>query len=217
MQQVRLFRLITYALIGISVTACSVSVPVKVTKGTTAAEYRADPEQELQRHIDALTRSAFDGAAVGTLIGGAASLALGAGSKTFARGALVGATGGVSAGGYVGFLQQKYATREARLEHLTADIEQTNANAMATIQTMERLIAARRGAIAAGTAQASDLSEDRKQMGLAIAGYERRYGDFASTRALKLVPGQATGVDPQLSMLEKRIRTMREVAGTVVG
>ena len=52
-------------------------------------------------------------------------------------------------------------------------------------------------------------------MALAIDGAESRLDEFNATRALRLVPGQATGVDAQIADLSRRIAEMRTIASTL--
>ena len=129
---------------------------------------------------------------------------------------------GMAAGTYVGYLQQQYATREARLERLRADIDATNAETAAAIRTMQVVLDQQRrelDALRAGAGgealsrQIGAARTDLANMNLAVGGAERRLAEFGSTRSLQLVEGQLTGVDAQIGELSQRIAAMRSIAG----
>jgi hypothetical protein len=206
-----------------SICAClaACAIPVPVSKGSSSADYRVDPGAELERQADAMTRTMGEAVMVGVALSGAASLATGGTGRSLATNMLAGAAGGVAGGGYVGYLQKKYATNEARLAKLKTDVDEANRNALASIQTLERLVASQNAQIAEARASGDQarikselaaIRENQSNAGQLIAGYQRRHDDFASTRALKLVSGGGTGVDPEIAMLSQRISAMRQVA-----
>jgi hypothetical protein len=175
----------------------------------------ATPEAALARQARALQRTILEGAAAGAVAGAGGAYVVG-GRGGMPGGILIGIPVGVASGTYVGYLQQNYATDEARLERLRADIAVTNAETVAALQTMRTIVAQQRAQLAAGAAGAQAPAErSLRDMALAIDGATRRLGEFDATRALRLVPGQATGVDAQIAELNRHIAEMREIADTL--
>ena len=159
----------------------------------------------------------------GAVIGGATGFAIG-GEDKVDDGILFGAFAGLAAGTYVANLQKKYSTDEARLEKLRADVGKANAEAEATLVTMRKVrdqqlseLAAARQANDAAALQAEQkqAAANEAEMRKTISGAEKQYSELSSTRALKLVDDQETGIDPQLNELGKRITAMRQIAETL--
>jgi hypothetical protein len=204
--------------LGLLLVAC-----IEVTPKVAGPE---TPEAELALQSRALQRTIQEAAVAGALAGAGGAYVFGGRSATPALGILVGIPVGVAAGSYVGYLQQQYATNEARLERLRADIDLTNAETEATIRTMRVVLERQRQALAATRAQAGAGSPELTRqiataeksladMRGAIDGAERRRSEFGSTRGLQLVNNELTGVDRQIADLGQRIAEMRAIAGTL--
>jgi hypothetical protein len=183
------------------------------------------PEEELALQARALQRTIQEAAVAGAMAGAGGAYVIG-GRGAMPAGILIGIPMGISAGTYVGFLQQQYATNEARLERLQADIELTNAETEATIRTMRVVLDRQRRSLAEVRAQAGPGSEaltrqvtiaeeNLANMAAAIDGAENRQAEFNSTRSLRLVNDQLTGVDRQIADLGQRIAEMRTIAATL--
>jgi uncharacterized membrane protein len=177
----------------------------------------ATPEAELSREAQALQRTILEGAATGAVAGAGGAYVFG-GRGNMPAGVFIGIPVGVASGTYVGYLQQNYASSEARLERLRADIAVTMAETDAALRTMRAIVAQDRWQLAAGGADpAARATAGRtlNDMALAIDGAEHRLEEFNSTRALRLVPGEATGADAQVADLSRRIAEMRTIASTL--
>jgi hypothetical protein len=208
---------LTAALLVLAAAAC-----VEVTPGANPQT----PEAELARQARALQRTVLEAAAIGAVAGAGGAYVVG-GHGEVPTGVFIGLPIGVAAGTYVGSLQQRYATNEARLERLRRDIDATNAETEATIRTMRQVLARQQSQLAAARAggQPTPALADREQiaraslgdMRLAIDGATRREAEFDGTRALQLVPGERTGVDSQVADLGARIAEMRAIADTLAG
>jgi hypothetical protein len=178
------------------------------------------PAEELALRAQALQRTVQEAAVAGATAGAGGVYVFGGKGGAPALGLIGGIPIGVATGSYVGYLQQQYATQEARLQRLRADIDLTNAEAAAAIRTMQavldeqrRRLAALRGAEGAALSRQVDAARsDLANMNLAVDGAERRLAEFSSTRSLRLVEGQATGVDAQIGELSRRIADMRAIA-----
>jgi len=184
------------------------------------------PEAELALRAQALQRTVQEAAVAGAVAGAGGVYVFGGKGPAPALGLIGGIPMGIATGTYVGYLQQQYATREARLERLRSDIELTNAETAAAIRTMRVVLAEQQrqlAALRAGTggaalsAQVSRAETDLANMNLAVNGAEKRLGEFGSTRSLQLVEGEITGVDAQIGELSQRIAEMRQIAGTLAG
>lgn len=181
------------------------------------------PEEELNLQSRALQRTVQE-ATVSAATAGAGGAYIFGGRGAMPAGILIGIPVGFSAGTYVGYLQQQYATNEARLERLRTDVEVTNAETRATIATMRVVLERQRkelarlragGAGPALQAQTAQAEASLQDMSRAIDGAEGRAAEFQSTRGLRLVEGQLTGVDAQIAELTARIADMRAVAGAM--
>jgi hypothetical protein len=182
------------------------------------------PEAELALRAQALQRTVQEAAVAGAVAGAGGVYIVGGKSPAPALGLIGGIPIGVATGTYVGYLQQQYASNEARLERLRSDIELTNAETAAAIRTMRVVLADQQReleAIRAGAGgaamseQVARAETDLANMNLAVNGAEKRLGEFNSTRSLQLVEGQITGVDAQIGELSQRIAEMRQIAGTL--
>lgn len=180
-------------------------------------------EQDLRKQSEAFNRTLVEGVVAGAVLGGATGFAFGGRDKVD-EGILFGAVAGLAAGTYVASLQKKYSSNEDRLEKLREDVEKANAEAETTLVTMRKVrdqqlkeLAAARTSKDAATlkAETAQAEANEAEMRKTISGAEKQYSELASTRALKLVEGQQTGIDPQLNELGQRIAAMRQIAETL--
>jgi hypothetical protein len=207
---------------ALAVTACAEMQP-----GTSSEPEAA--ERELAGHAVAMQRTVLEATATGAVLGAAIGAlwrdeSLEDRLRGAAAGGALGAAAGAAAGSYVAHLQQRYATREAQLERLRADIERTNAETAAAIETMRRVVAQQRRDLAAAresgetealAAEQRTARSNLQSMAAIIEGAEGRLEEFSSTRALQLVEGEGTGVDAEIAELGGRIAAMRQIAGTL--
>jgi len=188
-------------------------------------------ETELHDRSAAMTKTIVEAIAVGALAGAAVGLfdrdvdgnaygELGLGGYL-----LAGALAGAVAGTYVGFLQRDFANKEARLERARADIRANNAETLATLQVMQRVLDQQtreldtlRAAVAAGTVDSAQLDREIKnarlnlhEMEQAADGAAARYNGFKKARRLVAVRG-GENIDDELAVLSERIAQMRQVA-----
>jgi hypothetical protein len=212
-RRLRAWELIT--LLPFALAAC-VDVTPRERVPDTPAEELALQSRALQRTIlEASLASAMAGTGGAYVIGGRGSVP---------GGFLLTIPVGFTSGTYVGHLQQRYASNEARLERLRADIDLTNAEVAATIATMETLLDEQRRELGAIRARADEgaLRAQRREstttlghMQRAIEGAEGRRAEFGEVRMLRLVPSETTGVDAEIAELGQRIARMREIAASL--
>jgi hypothetical protein len=214
-------------------TALAVCLALAACTDTAQAPAAADsaavagtPEARLAQQSRAMQRTVLEGALIGAGLGAAASEVHAA---PIPLGIVVGVSGGLVGGNYVGFLQSQYASNEERLEQLRRDIDATNAETEAMIQTMREVLARQQSELAAARAGAGgqptpELAAQEEiartslaDMQLAIDGATAREAEFDDVRALQLVPGERTGVDSQVADLGARIAEMRQIADTLAG
>ena len=203
---------------------CAALVLAACAVGTEPPAPPDTPEAELAMRAQALQRTVQEAAVAGALAGAGGVYVVGGKGPGVALGLLGGIPVGVATGTYVGYLQQQYATNEARLERLRSDIEITNAETAAAIRTMQVVLARQAGELAAlragagGDALSTELRQARANldnMSLAVNGAERRLAEFNSTRSLRLVQGEMTGVDAQIGALGQQIAEMRSIAAAL--
>jgi hypothetical protein len=205
--------------------ALALAACVGVGVGTDPPRPPETPEEELELRARALQRTVQEAAVAGAVAGaGGVYVFGGRGGPGPAIGLIGGIPIGAATGTYVGYLQQQYASNEDRLERLRADIELTNAETAAAIRTMQVVLDQQRRELAAlrasGASEAlggeiRDAEANLQNMALAVDGAEDRLAEFNSTRALRLVEGQLTGVDAQIGELSRRIAEMRTIAATL--
>lgn len=195
------------------------------TKGSSALRPgKSRAERELAKRAQAMQRTIAEGLLTGAAIGTAVDIARGRRNN---KGLSIGITLGAAAGSYVALLQQKYARKEQQLERVRDDIRRANAELEAAIATMRavldlqtRELAALKRRAGSNARLAGELREaeaNLANMRAAVNGAEGWKREFESTRSLKLVRGQLTGVDKELAELSARIQRMRRIADTLNG
>ncbi|TPE46578.1 hypothetical protein [Amaricoccus solimangrovi] len=173
------------------------------------------PEAALDAQAQALQRTVQEAAVAGATAGAGGVYLFGGKGPATALGLFGGIPIGVATGTYVGYLQQQYATNEARLDRLRADLDATNAETAAAIATMRSVLARESARLAAARAAGTVDPTARSSlaaMNRAIDGAEGRRAEFEATRALRLGPGEETGVDPRIATLGQHIADMRAIA-----
>lgn len=143
--------------------------------GPSGPELTAD-ERALREESQRLTEVVAQGGVVGALIGGLLGAALGG-----KRGAVIGAGAGGVVGGlggyYVGKRQTAYATEEARIEAMIADVRADNVRLAGYIETAERVIAADRRRL-------DRLKADLAAAEISAAAAERELGAIRDNHAV---------------------------------
>lgn len=191
-------------------SACS-DGPYLTWQPETAAE-RAMREST-ERLQSTIGEGSLFGAAAGAVLGGLAGGAEGA-----FQGAELGRLGGAAAGGYVRQLQSQFATQEAVLNQVLADIARTNAELEHAIANMRGLIAERRAALAADNSASTIARANRNSVEIqaAITAASQQADFFGEARGLLLSEGASAAVlDPQLALLAERIAAMREISSSL--
>jgi hypothetical protein len=204
---------------GAALLALAACIPLSTPEPTPGT-----PEETLALQSRALQRTVLEGAVLGTAAGAAGNRVWGYATPI---GIVGGGTVGTVTGTYLGYLQNRYATNEERLERIRYDMELTNQETAETVATMQTVLAQQRAQLAAAraaapTPAASDVArevaeaqENLANMQLATRGAENRRQEFLATAPLQLVGGQTTGVDSQVAELESRIASMRAIADTL--
>lgn len=184
-----------------------------------------DAERDMRLTTERLQRAAGEGAAFGTL-GGTIIGALTGGLQGALSGAEVGRFAGAGAGTYISSLQEQYATREEVLGQVLSDIQASNAEIEASIATMQRLLVERRGVLRNARAQADatrrtqeeargerNLGEMRKAVEAAEGQVE--FFGAARTALAQSNPTATAAINPQLALMQDRIKAMKTIADTL--
>jgi hypothetical protein len=210
------------ALLVLALASCDAGGPPAALTATAPAG-ASEAEQQLSRRAAAMQRTVVEGALAGAVAGLAGVKFLG--GKSGRPGLYIGIPMGIAAGGYVAYLQDGYATKEAKLERAKADIDASNAEIAAAIATMRTVLALQQAELAeirASSQGSAALGAEVKaaetnlaNMRAAINGAAARQAEFESTRSLRLVEGQLTGIDPEIAEMSRRIAAMREIADTL--
>lgn len=194
-------------LLTTSLAACSGGPFLTWQPETPAERAMRESTERLQSTIG---EGSLFGAAAGAVLGGLAGGAEGA-----FQGAEIGRLGGAAAGGYVRQLQSQFASQEAVLNQVLADIARTNAELERAIANMRGLIAERRAALAADNSASTIARANRNSVEIqaAIAAASQQAEFFGEARGLLLSEGASAAVlDPQLALLAERIAVMREIS-----
>lgn len=215
--------LLLLATISIPLSGCNSSNDSSTTSKSAGGVNDANAEAELARQTKAMQRTIAEGVATGAVVG----TLLGALNDNESEGFSVGVTVGAAAGTYVAALQRRYFTKEKKLEKVRDDINAANAELAASIATMQAVLDLQRRqleelkATNAGKrelrAEIKEAETNLANMQSAIKSASGWEQEFASTRSLKLVKGQVTGVDAELAELSRRISTMKNIADTMAG
>lgn len=189
------------------------------------------PEQQLRDLSAAMQKTVLQGALAGAAVGTGLGLRLGGNQNKSQSGGIgftLGLGAGAVAGSYVAFLQGRFATDEARLRQVRKDLDKNNREIETTLVVMREVLALQQGElaairarVAAGTAdqaalqtELTDASANLAEMQKAIDGAQKRQGEFASTRNLRLYQRDTDGAaQAELDALAQRVAAMREVAG----
>lgn len=189
------------------------------------------PEQQLRDLSAAMQKTVLQGALTGAAVGTGLGLRLGGNQNKSQSGGIgftLGLGAGAVAGSYVAFLQGRFATDEARLRQVRKDLDKNNREIETTLVVMREVLALQQGElaairarVAAGTAdqaalqtELTDASANLSEMQKAIDGAQKRQGEFASTRNLRLYQRDTDGAaQAELDALAQRVAAMREVAG----
>jgi hypothetical protein len=183
-------------------------------------EPETEAEREMRESVERLQSTVGEGAILGAA-GGAALGALLGGAEGAFRGAEIGRLGGAAAGSYVRQLQSEFASEEAVLDQVIADLKATNARLEENIAAMRGLLAERRAALATARANADATRASERgrrnlgEMTKAVEEAERYDGFFGATRGLLIADGTnvaGSDFDPQVEELRNRIATMKEIA-----
>lgn len=199
---------------------CGGSSSKKAKKSAKAGSSKA--ERALSKQARAIQRTIAEGVVAGASIGKAVDLATGSDD-----GVNIGIAIGAVSGTYVAALQTRYARKERRLERVRDDIRQANKELEAAISTMRTVLdlqsqqladlRARSGSNRKLKKELSEAEANLTNMRAAVRGAEGWEKEFKSTRSLKLVRGQLTGVDNEIAALSARIENMRRIADTLNG
>lgn len=194
----------------------------KTKRSVKAGSSRA--ERKLSKQARAMQRTIAEGVAAGAALGTAVDIA---GGRRNNNGVSIGIAVGAVAGTYVARLQQRYVRKEKRLEKVRDDIRQANKELEAAIATMNTVLnlqaselarlKARSGSNRKLKKEVAEAEANLSNMRAAIKGAEGWEKEFKSTRSLKLVRGQLTGVDKEIAQLSARIEKMRRIATTLNG
>lgn len=190
---------------------------------TTTAN-ASDVEKQLQRQATAMQRTILEGALAGAALGGALSVTQGD-VKTIGPAVGFGLIIGGSAGTYLALLQQKYSSKEQRLEAVKSDIDANSAEIQQTINVMREVLAVQQAELSAVRARVdsgaspdalydelADANANLLNMQLAIEGASRRQAELGQVRGLTLAGNTSSPIDPDLAALSQQIASMKAIA-----
>lgn len=214
-----------FSLVGLLLfaSACAVSGEKPATANS------GDPEKNLRTMSKAMQKTILQGAAAGAVIGPGFIIVYGEGgrsSQDLQDAATIGAAAGAAAGAYVGWVQDKYAKKEDRLEQVKKDLDRNAQEMQTTISVMRDVLALQtaqlaqiRASAAAGTADqkalAAEVAQAQSNLGqmeAAINGAQRRQEELSATRSLVLVSAEDSAIDPELAALSDQIAAMKAIA-----
>lgn len=201
----------------------------EVSNNRPATATSSDPEQNLRIMSRAMQKSILEGAAAGAFVGPGFIVIYGRDGRSsddLRQASQAGAAAGAAAGAYVGWVQDRYASREDRLEQVKTDLDRNAQEMQTTISVMRDVLALQtaqlarlRASAASGTADqnalASEVAEARgnlAQMQAAINGAQRRQAELQATRGLVLIGGSTSEIDPELQALSNQIVAMNSIA-----
>ncbi|GGA21165.1 hypothetical protein [Neptunicoccus cionae] len=181
-------------------------------------------EAELARQAKAFQRTMAEGIVAGAAVGLLADMLS---SNDNNSGLQIGIGAGAISGSYVARLQKKYRRKELRLERIRDDVTRANQELAASIATMQAVVAYQQSelnGLRASGAKKRQIRRELKQakanlnnMSKAIKGAQKWEKEFKSTRSLRLIKGQATGIDTEIALLSQRIAAMKSVANQMKG
>jgi uncharacterized membrane protein len=209
-------------LLALPLVACnSTTEKVSTAPPSTIAQDVANSEQELALQAKAYQRTIAEGVGTGAVVG----TLLGTLTNNTKGGFTIGVGAGALSGTYVAALQQKYISKERKLEKVRDDINAANAQLAASIATMQVVLDLQTGQLAALRSQAgsnetlskeiTEAETNLTNMRTAVDGAGKWKEEFQSTRSLKLVENQLTGVDSEIALLSERIEAMRAISDTL--
>jgi hypothetical protein len=187
-------------------------------------------QQQMRDEINVFNQTVFEGALIGTALGAIGGAVW---SEDRAKGAAIGAgIGGIVgslAGSYVADKQQQYATHEAALDSMTADIRRKNEEAARLIDTMRQVLAEDKALLADLRAKSASgwmaevrynqalerVQQDRADMKAAVSSAETQYKTFVEAgqeTKRNVVPASAAPFDREINLLRTRIATMGKIA-----
>lgn len=184
--------------------------------------------QKLDNQTSDFNRTVVESAVAGALIGGLTGLLVGDNKESAAKGMVAGAIGGAAFGYYIAGQKREFANKEQALNSIAQDLQETNNNLKTMVNTSERMLAEDRKRverlrkqIASGQAQQSSnneliaqLKSDRKVLGKAITGSEKRYQ--TSIKNMKSYEQQfgVEGIE-QLEALVLNYRTLQNILTSI--
>ncbi len=185
-------------------------------------------EKQLRQKAEALQSTVGEGASAGFVLGALIGGLTGGMQGAF-QGARLGRFIGSASGAYVRGLQSDYATREAQLNQLSADLAVNNADLASAISVMRTVLAEQRGQLAAARATGNKVAVTRAReqaagnlavMNQAVEAATHRQSVLGEARSLMIVTGpqtpQATPLNARYELLANRISAMRSIAATLV-
>ena len=209
-------------LVVLSATGCNTATEPATKPVATSGTTNLMAEKDLARQAKAYQRTIAEGVGTGAVLGAIIGTV---NNNNTAGGITIGVGAGALAGTYVAALQRRYVSKERKLEKMRDDINASNAELAASIATMQAVLNLQRGQLAAIRSQAgnnkelarevSEAEANLSNMRATINGASKWQEEYQSTRSLKLVDNQLTGIDSEIALLSQRIESMRVIANTL--
>lgn len=209
-----------------STSACQTTGGGASTSAATVSEatYTAD-EQRLREQGTDITGTVVEGAVIGAVLGGVIGLLAGGNKRSAAIGAGAGSLAGAAAGYYVGKRQAYYASEEARLDAMIADVRADNERIEAYLATareviaadkariaeIERQYAAKQITLAEGRDRLERVAQNRDVMQETVAALRKKRDQYrdAAEQTRRDSPGTDTSeMDRQIALLEQNVNQL---------
>lgn len=216
----KLTTILIAATMGLSACEPAASPDSQASSAAASQAGNTPAEIALRQQAKAMQRSVVEGAVAG------AALSFLFADRDSPTSLATGIAAGAAAGGYVGQIQKRHATQEARLEAVKSDLDESAQEMLTTINVMREVLNQQRSELAtiranaaAGAASSGQVNAEVQQaraniavMQSAINGAQNREKELGSARGLRLSgPGQAT-VNAELASLSRQVAEMRAIA-----
>lgn len=200
------YPVVLVAGVAIALSGCQ-TTGQNYSGGTTSGSYGSQTaamtpaQQEMRSSASAFNKTLWQGVAAGAIVGGLLGAVVGNSdnrAQNMLIGAGIGALAGGLAGNYLASKQQQYATSEAQLDAVIADLRQKNDQEEHLIASLETVVAEHRLEMAeldekykTGTVDESayrrkvaQIEADREIVQDSIASANKQLGTFKETRTL---------------------------------
>jgi len=183
-------------------------------------------QQQMRSNADAFNRTVWGGVATGAVAGAVAGFLFGGDLKSALIGGAGGAVVGGLAGNYFAGKQQQYASKEAQLDAVIADLRQKNAEGEQLVASLETVVAEHRLVMAelntkyqAGTVDEAtyrrridQIGDDQRLINESIDSANEQLNTFQDTRTLVAQNEPAADLSEMDAELERMSASTQRLA-----